>query len=71
MNDIENASCLDAFSGSGALGFESISRGAKHCVFLEKNKVAAKALKDNRDALGVKNADIIQTDTAYASEKLR
>jgi 16S rRNA (guanine966-N2)-methyltransferase len=32
-----NAEVLDVFAGSGALGIEAISRGAKHCVFIEKH----------------------------------
>ena len=39
--DIEGARVLDAFAGSGALGFESLSRGAKEVVFLEKHPKAA------------------------------
>jgi len=35
--DVENARVLDAFAGSGALGFEALSRGAKEVIFLEKN----------------------------------
>lgn len=36
MHDIHGASCLDAFSGSGALGIEAISRGAQRVLFLEE-----------------------------------
>ncbi|MFT4058582.1 MAG: 16S rRNA (guanine(966)-N(2))-methyltransferase RsmD [Legionella sp.] len=37
MHDIRNARCLDAFAGSGALGLEAFSRGAKNVVFLEQS----------------------------------
>ena len=37
MNDIRDAHCLDAFAGSGALGFEAHSRGAANVTLLEKN----------------------------------
>ncbi|PJD92567.1 MAG: 16S rRNA (guanine(966)-N(2))-methyltransferase RsmD [Legionella sp.] len=37
MHDIRNARCLDAFAGSGALGFEAYSRGAAKVVLIEKN----------------------------------
>lgn len=40
MNDIRDAHCLDAFAGSGALGIEAFSRGAKEVYFIEKNSVA-------------------------------
>ncbi|CEG55866.1 16S rRNA (guanine(966)-N(2))-methyltransferase RsmD [Legionella fallonii] len=36
MHDIKNARCLDAFAGSGALGFEAFSRGATKVVFVEQ-----------------------------------
>ena len=35
MHDIQDARCLDAFAGSGALGFEAYSRGAAHVMLLE------------------------------------
>ncbi|TNC92646.1 MAG: 16S rRNA (guanine(966)-N(2))-methyltransferase RsmD, partial [Thalassolituus sp.] len=37
QHDIEGARVLDAFAGSGALGFEALSRGAREVIFLEKN----------------------------------
>lgn len=44
---------LDAFSGSGALGFESLSRGAKRVVFVEKNKKITKTIKNNCETLKI------------------
>ena len=40
MHDIRDANCLDAFAGSGALGFEAFSRGAAKVTFLEKDPLA-------------------------------
>lgn len=40
MHDIQEACCLDAYAGSGALGFEAFSRGAKHVVFVETARQA-------------------------------
>lgn len=40
MHEIHGARCLDAFAGSGALGFEAFSRGAERVVFLELSKQA-------------------------------
>lgn len=44
---------LDAFAGSGALGLEALSRGARCVHFYEKDKAALRALSANVEALGV------------------
>lgn len=44
---IEGKTVLDAFSGTGALGLEALSRGAKFAVFVEKSPKIAKILKEN------------------------
>lgn len=44
---IINARCLDAFGGSGALGIESISRGATHVEIIEKNSGIAQQIQKN------------------------
>lgn len=65
---LDGAQVLDMFAGSGSLGFEALSRGAKHCVFLELNKNAANALVENTDLLGA-SAQTIQIDAIrWASE---
>lgn len=43
--------CLDCFAGSGALGFEALSRGAASVLFLENNAATVRNLKQNRDRL--------------------
>ena len=45
--EIPNAEVLDAFAGTGSLGLEAISRGAKKVVFIEKNRLAQKTLAEN------------------------
>lgn len=64
MHDIQGASCLDAFAGSGALGFEAFSRGAKRVVLLESSKeVVASLLKTaktfNSPALSILHQDAL------------
>lgn len=44
---IPNAEVLDAFAGTGALGLEAVSRGAKKVVFIEKSRSAQKILSEN------------------------
>lgn len=49
---IHDAHCLDLFAGSGALGFEALSRGAAEVTFVERDRKAAEALKTNARMLG-------------------
>jgi 16S rRNA (guanine966-N2)-methyltransferase len=61
-NDIIGSRCLDLYAGSGALGFEAASRGAKTVIQLENNAVACRALKENSVALAAKQIKIIQSE---------
>ena len=62
--EVINAVCLDLFAGSGALGFEALSRGAKHTTFVDTNKNNINNLKLNAGNLKLeKNAtDFINSD---------
>ena len=44
---IEGSNCLDLFAGSGALGLEALSRGAKSCVFVDVGKESCLAISSN------------------------
>lgn len=50
-DDLKGARCLDLFAGTGALGLEALSRGAKSCDFVENGPSAIHALKANVAAL--------------------
>ncbi len=45
--DLDGASVLDLFAGSGALGIEALSRGAAHCVFVERDRSVKSVLLEN------------------------
>jgi 16S rRNA (guanine966-N2)-methyltransferase len=47
QNDLMGRRCLDLYAGSGALGFEAASRGAKSVIQVENNGLACRALKEN------------------------
>jgi len=47
QNEVPSANFLDLFAGSGQIGLEAISRGAKLAVFVENNKKAAACIEDN------------------------
>jgi len=59
---IEGASCLDLFAGSGALGFEALSRGAKRVSFVDNNQEAIAAIKHNVAVLGAENVEVLMGD---------
>jgi 16S rRNA (guanine966-N2)-methyltransferase len=52
QHDIAGARCLDLFAGSGALGLEALSRGAKELVFVEQAVAASRALSEQLIRLG-------------------
>lgn len=43
---------IDLFAGSGALGFEALSRGASFCLFVETDEAARGAIRENVESLG-------------------
>jgi len=59
---IEGASCLDLFAGSGALGFEALSRGAKQVSFIDKHREAIVAIEANAEKLEAENSEIFLGD---------
>ena len=61
QGDIYNSYCLDLFAGSGAIGLEALSRGAKSVDFIEKNAAASKQLDANLKLLN-SDSNVFQTD---------
>jgi len=61
--DLSGWRCLDAFAGSGALGFEAGSRGAQSVVLIERDPVLAASLEASRRRL---NATALRIETADA-----
>jgi 16S rRNA (guanine966-N2)-methyltransferase len=50
---IDGANVLDLYAGTGALGFEALSRGAAHATFVEAHRPTAQALRDTARDLGL------------------
>lgn len=59
QGDIINARCLDLFAGSGALGFEALSRGAAHATLVDEDIRVVQQLQKNVLSLDTKEAKII------------
>jgi 16S rRNA (guanine966-N2)-methyltransferase len=71
--DLSGLGCLDLFAGSGALGFEALSRGAASVVMVEKSRSVCEALRRNAGLLGAKNlllhcADALEFASAAESD---
>ncbi|MBB3980771.1 16S rRNA (guanine966-N2)-methyltransferase [Sphingobium fontiphilum] len=60
LGSFEGLAVADFFAGSGAMGFEALSRGAASCLFVEQDRAAVDAIRANGDKLGVR-PDIRQT----------
>ena len=59
---LDGLKCLDLFAGSGALGFEALSRGAARVVMVERDRETANALRDSARELDAAGADIVQAE---------
>jgi len=68
---VRNSAVLDLYAGSGSLGIEAISRGAKSAVFVETNVQALRTIKANLKSLGVEDkAHVMKRDVFKAIDKL-
>lgn len=61
---LNGARVIDLFAGSGALGFEAMSRGAVFCVFVETDDDARGAIRENADAYGLMGATRVHRRSA-------
>ena len=60
LGSFDGLAVADFFAGSGALGLEALSRGAGHCLFVEREKPALDALQRNVEALDARSRCIVQ-----------
>jgi 16S rRNA (guanine966-N2)-methyltransferase len=56
--DLTGTGCLDLYAGSGALGFEAASRGARHVVLVERDREIVRSLQANAQALQVATGSV-------------
>ena len=63
---VEGADVLDLFAGSGQLGIEALSRGARRCVFIDQDKGACDVVRQNLRAAGLAGkASVTQTQAQH------
>ena len=60
--DLTGAVCLDLFAGSGALGFEAASRGARRVVMVERDPAIVRSLAAAREKLGAAAVQLVGAD---------
>lgn len=59
---LPGALCLDLFAGSGVLGFEAASRGAKRVVLVEKSARACRSIEQARQLLDANSVELLHID---------
>ena len=64
VGPVEGAEVLDLYAGSGAMGLEALSRGARRVVFVESDRAAAETIVRNLDKLGLEGAVVLREDAA-------
>jgi 16S rRNA (guanine966-N2)-methyltransferase len=62
VGPVDDATVLDLYAGSGALGLEALSRGARRCVFAEADGAACAVIRSNLETLGVTGALVLHRD---------
>jgi 16S rRNA (guanine966-N2)-methyltransferase len=62
VGPVDDAAVLDLYAGSGALGIEALSRGARRCVFVETDATACAVIRRNLESLGLIGALVLQRD---------
>jgi 16S rRNA (guanine966-N2)-methyltransferase len=70
VGPVDDAAVLDLFAGSGAMGLEALSRGARTCVFVESDADAVHTIHRNLEKLRLTGAAVVRADalTALAAE---
>ena len=69
-DDVYNAIFIDLFAGSGGIGIEALSRGAREAVFVEKNRKAVAVIEDNLNHTKLKDkakVNIIRVNVKFRS----
>jgi 16S rRNA (guanine966-N2)-methyltransferase len=66
IGPVDEASVLDLFAGSGAMGLEALSRGAASVVFVESDREACRAIERNLEKLGLTCATVLCRDAFQA-----
>ena len=64
--EVEGARMLDLFAGTGQMGIEALSRGAKQCVFIDQRNDAVKLIRENLQVCGLTDSAVVRSGDAMA-----
>lgn len=67
--DLADSTFLDLFAGSGAIGIEALSRGAKQAIFVEQNPKAAEVVRENLRATRLESQAVVMNCDALTALK--
>ena len=70
LGSVEGLRVLDLFAGTGALGLESLSRGAERVVFVERSRRVARELRERLDSLDLDEPDAVRILTIDAKKAI-
>ena len=65
IGSVEDATVLDLFAGSGAMGIEALSRGATSATFVESDKAACRTISQNLEKLKLTGARVVCADAVW------
>lgn len=71
IGPVDGATVLDLFAGSGAMGLEALSRGARRCIFVESDRAACRVIEDNLEKLRLTGALVACKDVFQALREER
>jgi 16S rRNA (guanine966-N2)-methyltransferase len=68
---IEDSLFFDLYAGTGAVGIEAISRGAREAIFVESHRAAAQLIRENVESLKIESrVEVMEAETIRALEKI-
>lgn len=68
---IKDSFFVDLYAGTGAIGIEAVSRGARETIFIESHAASARLVRKNLESLGIQSGvEVIEADVVKGLEKL-
>lgn len=68
---IKDSFFVDLYAGTGAIGIEAVSRGARETIFIESHAAGARLIRENLELLGIQSGvEVIESDVVKGLEKL-